>query len=447
MLGTGEENPLDELEPELIIGDECDALANLKKSKRAKRFARYMRAKPHTMCAFMTGTAMRKHLQEISYMLRWALKLGNPTPNVNAELDKWDEAIGDRPVYLARPPGALLQWAPAELIQQDPILAARVGFSKRLEETPGVIIIDESSCDQPINIRVLEVPPDDTLLNVFRCFRIKEKTPDDWPINDPLTRLKHGTELSCDFYYKWDPRPPRWWLDARKGFYDLVKSEIKRTARSAKPLDSPGDVARVNAKNPAYLLWKEAKKKFEPNTVAVPISDQLVKWASEWLQLNDPALVYVQHDWLGRELAGTTGLPYYSKEGVSNYGRSVDDHDPAQSAILSTHSNRRQRNLQAFNRMLVLGPEHSAKFWEQMLGRVHRYGQENPVYIDVIIRCTENLEALLKAQEEASRVGNTMNVRKHKLLTANWDWSNVPNYAFDPSIAPNDFRWRDVKGN
>jgi len=220
-------------------------------------------------------------------------------------------------------------------------------------------------------------------------------------------------------------RPPLEWLEARRDASRRVRELIEASARS-RPLDSKAQVYRAFPDDPVLNHWKEVEPTFVPNTVARPITASVLGFAASWVKLNTPALVWVQHDYVGAALSAMTGVPYFGSKGRDINGRYIMKHSPKESAILSLSANSRGRNLQAWNTNLVLGPAQANTQWEQgYCGRTHRQGQKRPVHIDVLISCAENLRAVTQAYAEASWV-KSRTAAESKLLVAQWDWSNLP---------------------
>jgi hypothetical protein len=419
------------LRPTHIIADECDLLRN-PTSKRFKRVARYMAKHPTTCYYGMTGTPVRKSIRNFAPQLIWALKLAAPVPLHYNVTQVWCEAIDETDNGPRRSAGALLEFYDAELDGTpanddgalDELEAARRGFARRLQDTPGYISSDEQSCDQPLTVRFLKAPDDPILDRVFDNFR-GDVTPDGWDIEDPLEYFRIEAQLGAGFYLHPDPRPPVEWLAARKGWALFVREQISRSQRSGRPLDSAADVARAFPEHPAYKLWREVEPTFKLRTVPVPLSASVLGYAAEWLRLNSPALVWVQHRWVGETLSAMSRVPYFGPKGKTETGLYIMDHSPRQSAICSIHANKRGRNLQAWNRGLVIAPPQAATDWEQCIfGRMHRQGQTQPVHLDVLISCAANLHAVAKAYAEAgfAKIGGPT----QKLLIANYDWSAFP---------------------
>ena len=79
-------------------------------------------------------------------------------------------------------------------------------------------------------------------------------------------------------------------------------------------------------------------------------------------------------------------------------------------------------NLQAYNDSIILTPPSSGAVWEQLLGRMHRQGQEADQVTYTVYQHTEELiEALEKSIENASYIEKSMG-QKQKLIYATFAW-------------------------
>jgi hypothetical protein len=422
-------NLLKDFQPDLVVPDEADCFKN-PAAACTRVMNQYMRERPQTAMCAMTGTGLRKSQKEYAHIMAWCLKLGSPAPLTWLEREEWSTALdfaeprfGER-----RRPGALYKFfVDPEKDKGGELEATRRAIQRRTAETPGVIIVDGRSCDKPLTIRLLRAYDDPILDEAFYQFRKTKKTQDGWPLSDPMSVLRHGTELGCGFYYRFNPRPPEPWLLARRAWAQFVRDECEATQRSLKPLNSEKAVALAYPQHEITRAWRVIKKEFIPekNREAVWLTLSPLLYAIEWLKLNSPAIVWVIHTEVGQRLSAMTGLPFYGEGGLDALGRSVLHADPKRSMILSVDANKRSLNMQAWCRSFYLGWPQAATRVEQSVGRIHRQGQENACTVDTLISCAENLYSLEMSCAEGDFV-EELGGTTQALLFAKFEWTYNP---------------------
>lgn len=440
------------IRPTHVFMDESDGFKN-SGTARTRRFGRFMAKHPQTFYGGLTGTPWNHSINDAAPQLIWALKTRAPVPLQYMERKRWSQALDlNTRDGQKRDPGALtwlMDIDPARVETYDERLTlAAEGFKRRLLETPGVVQTTEQSCDQPLTIRMLKAPDDPILDHAFNHFRSTQTTLDGWDVADPLIALKHATEMSCCFYYFWDPRPPQEWMDARRAAAQCVQEKISSSGRRGVPLDSQAQVYAAFPNESALIRWREIEPTFTPNKVPRPLSASIFAYAAAWMKTNGPGLVWVQHEYVGNTLSAMTGVPYFGPKGKDRTGLYIEKYSASKNAILSVKANGRGRNIQSWNRNLVLGPSSSPTDWEQaILGRTHRQGQDLPVWVDVLIACAENIRAIEQARAKAAWQ-DTRGGSVPKLLIADFDWSHFPaaELANLPEEHPSRSRWcRETK--
>jgi hypothetical protein len=418
---------LENFAPDLIGCDESDLLKN-PDAACTRVFNAYMHKHPHTVVCKATGTPWRKSIKDYAHHLAWTLKLNSPVPLTWVDREEWSQALdlstrnGER-----RRAGALWQlYDPAKDGEHlGEIEAVRAGYRRRIWETPGVLISAKRSCEQPLTVRLLRAYDDPILDQAFYDFRKTRMTQDGWPLSDPMSVLRHGTEIGCGFYYRWNPRPPKDWLDARKNWAAFVREQCDETQGTEHPLNSEKAVAIAHKNHAITRAWQAIRKSFIPNQEAVWLTLTPLVYAAEWLKLNSPAIVWVIHTAVGERLSEMTGLPFYSEGGRDRFGNSVLEADKRRSMILSVGANKRALNMQAWNRMFYLGWPQASPLIEQSMGRIHRQGQKQAVTVDALVSCAENLYSIESSLSEAE-FGDEIGGIKQGILHANFVWTYDP---------------------
>ncbi len=412
-----------------VVVHNCHKLKN-KRAAVTRRVSRYLADHPEVKVIALSGTIMRRSLLDFGHILKWALKDRAPVPETQNELEEWAAALDEKVNELNRyEPGALLKLCPGGTTLED----ARRGFRARLTETPGVVATigdgERVDCSIYINQLRYSVSPDTDLH--FKKLREEWCTPDDWELTQPVDIWRHAKELALGLYYKWDPRPPPEWRDARREWAAFVREVLSRS----RTLDSELQVVHAcdagKLDNRILERWRKERDrepKFVPNTVAVWCDDSALNECLKWMKT--PGLVWTEHDLFARRLAKVSGCKYYGARGLTDRGEFIDNADPKESAIASIDANREGRNLQdKWSRMLITSPMEGADAWQQTLGRLHRPGQmADEVQVDVMLGCKEHDNAWRRAIAAAQAIKDTTGADS-KLLIADVDWPNEQEIA------------------
>lgn len=395
------------LRPDLIIADECHRLKWLS-SGRTKRVARYMNDEPSTKFIAMSGTVSKKSIKDFAHIALWCLKKGAPVPISWSTLGDWANAIdADVDEDQQRAPGVLTQWcAEGENV--------RVGWQRRLNETPGVVNSPGiGNVNASLRVVAWNYKPPSVVLGAITKLAALWETPNGDVIAEASDIWRHARELALGFWYRWDPAAPRDWMIARSAWKSYVRYRL-RTNRSAKDTElqvwnetqrwakegSHRDQNKLDA-IAKWEAWRFIRDSFKPNTVATWITGQVVDAAAAWLAETD-GIVWVEHIAFGQQLARAASVPYF---GAGN--SDILDHRGACIASIQAHGE--GKNLHQHSRALILAPPSAGKTWEQLLGRHHREKQEaDEVLFEVFIPCTEILDSFNQALSDARYLEDTL---------------------------------------
>jgi hypothetical protein len=378
---------LEDYAPDLLICDEAHYLKN-PKAACTRRVRRYMEAAgPDCRFVAMSGTITKRSIKDFAHLALWALHTGSPAPTHYRAIEEWSLAL-DAKV----PDGRRL----------DPGALARLGrFRDRLVQTPGVVATQEAPLPIPLVIRgeLLEVPP--VCERALAQLRETWETPDGHPLTDGISAWRHAQELALGFYYRWNPRPPDWWLLPRKAWAGTCREVLATNRRN---LDTEYQVV-LAVRDGFYPharevldAWHSVRDRFEPNVEPVWLSDHAVNRIASWMA-EGPGIVWTAHRALGHRF----GALYYGAEGLNSEGRPIESHPPNVPLVASVAANGTGRNLQAWNRNLIASAPPSGSTWEQLLGRTHREGQRAPeVSADVLLGCVESLDGFWRAVDDAA---------------------------------------------
>jgi len=408
--------------PDLIIADEAHKLKN-PRAAVTRRVKRYMHQNPQTKFCAMSGTITKRSLHDYAHLLFWTHE-NPPIPTRYTDLERWADALDERKGQTRRAhPGALRELCdPFELaiFERDARQGARLAFRRRLTETPGVVATSETPIDASIRVRAVEPPPSRGIEDAFDNLRRNWETPDGWPISDALGMFRHARELALGFYYVWDPRPPRHWLEARKAWARFVRGVLSRSRK----LDSELQVRREHADAPECKEWIAVRDEFKPNTVPQWIDDSAVEFCAGF-----EGIIWTEHTHFAERLAKVSGLPYYGRKGQDHNGRAIEDHKPGAPMIASISSNGTGRNLQAWANNLIASMPANGLQVEQLMGRTHRDGQTaDEVCFDILINCAEHVGAYHQSIADCQYTLDTTG-SPQKILLADRDVPSLTTFA------------------
>ena len=384
---------LDELAPDLLVCDEVHGLKD-PKSAATKRVWRYIRkcATEHRRLRFvgLSGTIAARSFQDWWHIQQWALPPAvQPLPYSYPIMLSWCEAL-DEKLSTRRPVGALAELSPA-----DPTPAGvRAAFGERLRQTPGVISSKGGEVAASIQVQVLQqsIPIIDEHVTTLRR---TWATPAE-EFTEAADMWRHAREMANGFYYRWRVPAPEPWLDARREFNAYVRQVLK----GSRTFDTMGQVKEAHADAPPVSAWAAIEHTFEPETVPVWFTDDVLEAAAAWAK-HTGGLVWVEHTAVGERLAECFGVPYFGEQGRSRTGRSILHHEGA--AAVSQKAVSKGFNLQhGWHQNLLLNVTPAGWRYEQLFGRTHRQGQpHDTVYFTVVVTVAEQLAGFRQAQSDA----------------------------------------------
>jgi hypothetical protein len=401
---------LESYQPDLIIADEAHKLKNVQ-AAITRRVARWMDNHPTTHFVALSGTLTRRSLQDFVHLAEWALGQRAPVPLRLGPLREWCSVLDADVVWGRVRPGALRVFcdphdAGSGLSELDQV---RRGVRRRIIGTSGVVASTVSEVDASLNILrwKKDVPPV-VKEAIDRAYAELELPNGELLVSD-VERWRHVRELAQGFYYRWNPLPPEWWLIPRRRWASFVRQVVETSSK----LDSPAQVAELYKNSKLFTDWERVRKAFTPNVEAVWIDKSVPEAAVAWAYAKD-GIVWVEHRAMAEELVRRE-LPYYGRMGLCE-GKPIED---ARGPIgASIAANKEGRNLQHYNRNLILSPPTAGDAWEQLLGRTHRDGQQaDEVEAEIYFGCGANVRAFSGALREA-RYQSGVTGSPQKLLEA-----------------------------
>lgn len=409
---------LDTIKPRLIMIDEVDDFANFDASA-TQRIHRYVmkerKAGRRVKVVAATGTPTRRSILGVWHILIWCLGDGAPVPLNRGEAEMWAAALDDaapRQGFRASPGalGATLE-------------DARKWYLDRVEQTPGVILVDEDSAEGvPLRIALVKAPECKRISKQYKRLYEKWESPSGEAVSDPLSLRRIDGQIGTGLFSYWDPPPPQYWREARTNVAAFIRKRIAATRHARKPLDTDAQVMRAHPTNEFVEEWLAVRKDYNPlkHGRVEWFSDATLDWAGEWLTAPGvpPSVLWCGGVEFATRLSKILKVPYYGPLGRdTRTGRGLHNADPRKHMVVSWHANKRGFNLQAWRRNAIVQPPQSSKFLEQVFGRPHRAGQTEAVRFEILATSGGTIDAWHAALGEAEFAKRTMRITQ-KILRA-----------------------------
>jgi hypothetical protein len=415
---------LDKLKPDLVMVDECDLLRN-PESAAFVRLDRYRTAAPHAAFVMLTGSGMRFGIDDYDVHLCWCLPDGGaPVPYDQEQREMWREALRSRPKgrpnNASRRPRAgvlldlcALPHVPRDEAPRTELEAAQAIVARRINCTPGILILNTDDCQQTCHINLIKAPEDPIIDRDFETFygtgldAFEARYEDDrtdipmaWCLPEPGQPCTNGLEvwqalraLGCGYFTYPDPPPPEEYAIKRRRYARAIRALIAETVWSTNPADTPGAAKRRFPDNPVILEWEAVQRKpfppkmvpFKANMVLRQRSSSVVDYCVKWMRKNN-AIVWCGSVPMARWIAKAAGVRYYGAGGRAADGALLDNVAAGEMAVASIRANGRGRNIQDRHHIgLAVQLPQSADECHQLFKRLHRSGQHKPVRWDVLI--------------------------------------------------------------
>lgn len=426
---------LEDMKPDTIIADEAHKL-RYPDTATTGRVLRYFQKHPTTRFCGWSGSLTDSSIKDYAHLSALALRHASPLPINPAVVDDWSRAID--PGDFQAPMGALEALCrPGESVDY--------AFHRRLVETSGVVSTTEPAIDSDLVIeeRKLSDRLPEAVRVALNDLRASWTRPDGEELVDAFAVARCAHQLACGFYYRWifPRREPLHviveWLAARKEW----RSELRQFLRHRREhLDSPKLVATAASrawrdewsskpvdalwyrpdqlpcwKAETWPRWKAARGTVEPKTQAVRLDPFLAEDAAAWAN-EHRGVVWYQHRAFGEWVGEIGKLRVHG--GGPDAGPRIAAEDGRASIVASikAHGTGRDGLQRLYHEQLVGNPPASATGWEQLLGRLHRIGQAQPVVRAEFYRHTPEIRshvdtALARALYVETTLGSVQKIR------------------------------------
>lgn len=410
---------LDELQPDLIISDECHNLASMD-AARTRRFLRYFKAHPNTVYCAMSGSIAASSILDFAHLARLALKASTPLPRDYVTVKEWSEAldVSKQP----RPPGALLRLA--DPLDGDPSSTARArrGVRRRLVDTVGVVASSSNNIGIPLLLKVVEAPPSKKIDLAVAELEESWRRPDGEELTTALEFSRVCRQLRIGGFYRWiwpNEVADREWLLARSAYRSALRTWLKTCA--AERMDSPFLVesallrddplpnrSESAALRSAWRDWLPLRERPEPPVTWEWFTDRVASWAAS-VATQAGTIVWVEFQAVGKTIGRMSGAPWYG-EG-EEAAKAIIQESGSRGIVASMRAHGEGRNLQQFHNNILVGAVSSGRRAEQLIGRTHRPGQTRQVDVTLLKSFMPEWKAALqKAQFAQDLVGNSQKI-------------------------------------
>lgn len=407
-------NLLAQLNPDLVIADESQNLSRTE-SSRTKRFVRHFQSNKQCRFVALSGSMNTRGIGDYAHHAALALRERSPLPVDESTVAKWAKALDPAPVNgVPTPIGKLAVFAN---VGEDAV----AGVGRRVLETRGVVSSEESSTDVPLYVIPRAPPPiPDELERLMQQTRATGTRPDGEESETGFQKAAWLKQLANGFYYFY--RFPRMepeelilhWIACKKAWNKEVRTKLEHDFAEFR--DSPkllenaakryysgyrGSLPVWNALN--YEAWIEVKDKVQPVQAVKWIDDHIlldaVAWANERERAGEGGVIWCEFSEIGKRIAKSLGVDYYN--GGDDALAALRKEDGRRVVVCSIKAFGTGVNLQRFHRALVVSNPADGGAWEQLLGRLHRYGQTKPVIFEYYDHTPELAGAFQKAYERA----------------------------------------------
>lgn len=457
----------------VLVADEAHELRRFT-AARTKRVARLLTRHPAIRFVALSGTITARSVKDYAHLAEWALRDGSPVPRTAEdfadELATWCRAFDSdgRPNGLdwdavwpvleafgpqlecrachgsgrTRPPSSYQ--CPAcggsgdgrtDLVGDARQAYARTALRERLHDTHGIVATTDASIGASLVIRTVAPAVPAQIRAWLDLIDDQHENPDGEILPDDLSRGRAKRNLCMGFFQRWEwpnGQPDEPWLRARRGWNMHVSEQLenhsddgydspllvwRRVADEVRERTDTGE--RLDPIHEAWLRWEDQRAKRPPPSVAEWYSTYALDAVADLLaKLHDeetPAIVWYESRAVEIALR-QMGLRCY---GAGTLPPEVPPGQKAPTVAMSSRSHGTGRNLQAWACNLVVEPSGDGGWWEQLIGRTHRQGQEADEIVVYALAHASFGDALERAKAGADYIqSSTGNLQK--LLLATW---------------------------
>ncbi len=408
-----------DLAPDLFVLDEAQNVRN--QSARTRRYKKATARLPHARHVELSGSLIKSSVIDYAHLLKAALKGFAPLPFEWNALKDFALAIDPPDVRagMLMGPGVLAKWmvGDAKTVQD--------GYSKRLLETPGVVMSKKGSLGASLILEHVAIADErPTEINTLLDGLYKLWTWNDEEISMAARISEIARQVSVGFYLRlvWPGGVvDTEWLEARNAWNAFVR---RRCGMNRDGQDSNLLVAnackRGELQSAEYEAWKLVSHRKEPPKEIVWLSDWFVEALEREAKELKSCVVFLHHPALLTRLKERGNVVFHA--GGKNNAAIEATREPI---IFASYAHSTGKNLQdRWSQMILAEPPANGEAIEQSVGRLHRTGQDaDEVYVQALTACLEHEHALAVAYKMELEAVYAQSRSERKMLIAkllNW---------------------------
>lgn len=405
------------LQPSFLAIDECHRLKD-RSAARTKRILRYMSNFSPEML-IMSGTMTSKGVNDYAHLMNPCLQELSPLPHSYLDLMDWaeflDASAGEPSQHNLWKVAPLVNWYLKEfpgVELEGNQSGIRRAFRTRLATSPAVVASADDEIGVSLNLDIIDPKPEGApepkgyarMLELMRQVDVSWQTPSGDEIDYAIHKWAYLHQLSAGIFHNlhWPDHPDKELLEASQHHHMLTQEYHKLLRnylnnRSRPHLDTPMLVGSSFARHgnkrmgerELFEAWTEMKEAEKPGMVErlsdpVRVCDykvvQAVEWAAELQDSGQGCILWYHHQAIGEWLAERTaaeGLRMLHCPAGPEHNIAVADPSNADHVVIaSMRAHGEGKNLQHHRHALFVQAPRQAELAQQVLGRLHRTGQE-----------------------------------------------------------------------
>lgn len=414
---------LNTLDAGLVIADEAHTLAGNRDTGRTKAFWPWVKSS-EPRGVVMSGSFTRQSPEDYHKLLTWSLDEKSPLPRLVVDTQLWSSALeskaSERPLEpdVAATMRPLVKWAEKNFPQEFEgakwdVRTIRMAYQARFRTCPGVVKSVEGQ-GLKIGLEIVNLAcraPGGRLQAMLDEATENWITPDGDEKTFSVEILEVLRQLSAGFFLRhyWDMKKPGAdqavvAFERRREYNSVLRDFLKSPRARHMQLLVPSAVGNYMKRHGTiknwdhmHQLWKDWKEVYHkdlPERSVKPVRvdrfkvEAIVKWAKAFKDHGGVIWVYHQEfgDWITEALRDA-GLKPHRK--VSGDSWQAGDASDGKIVVASLSAFGQGKNLQHYQHQVLAQWCRTAPRMQQLLGRLHRQGQEAEHLVAHTLRVTD----------------------------------------------------------